>query len=89
MFTVTKAAGARLALKLEKKEAGQDAAMRFVRDEERAGWSVLVDKACETDIAFSHNGRKVLVVDEEASHLLRNKILDIKEADGKLCLHGR
>ncbi len=89
MFTVTEEAGARLASKLEKKEPGM--ALRFVRDDERGGWAVRPDKATKTDTAFAHKGHNVLVIDEESSDLLKNKILGIKETDEgpRLRLYGR
>jgi hypothetical protein len=65
--------------------------VRFVRDDDRGGWALRVDKPAASDTAFSHEGRKVLVLDEAASHLLRNKILDVKETDEgpRLRLYGR
>jgi Fe-S cluster assembly iron-binding protein IscA len=89
MFTMTKAAGARLAQKLENKDG--DATMRFVRDDERGGWSVRLGTAAASDVAFDYEGRKVLVLDPHASQLLRNKVLDIKETDEgpRLRLYGR
>jgi Fe-S cluster assembly iron-binding protein IscA len=79
MFTLTQAAGARLAHKLVKKDAGDDVALRFVRDGKRRGWAVRVDRAGPADDTFCHEGRVVLVVDQQSAHLLRNKTLDVVE----------
>ncbi len=79
MLTVTKAAGVRLAEKLVKKSAGDDVALRFTRQEKRRRWTLRLDKPCASDGTFSHEGRIVLVLDEQSSQLLRNRMLDTPE----------
>jgi len=81
MFTLTEAAGARLADKLAKKSAGDDVALRFTRQGEQRRWTLRLDKHCPADTTFSHEGRIVLMFDEQSSHLLRNRMLDIRETD--------
>jgi Fe-S cluster assembly iron-binding protein IscA len=81
MFTLTEAAGARLADKISKKSVDVDIALRFVRQGERRGWTLQIDKPCPSDVTFLHEGRIVLVLDEPSSQLLRNRMLDIRETD--------
>lgn len=82
MFNLTEAAGARLADKLAKKSAGDDDVLRFTHQEKSRRWTLRLDKPLASDTALSHEGRIVLVLDEKSSHLLRNKMLDIRETDG-------
>ena len=81
MLTVSESAGARLARKLVNKQAAEDVANRFVRDTKRKGWTIRLDHLRPNDATFAHDGRTVLLLDEQASHSLRNKMLDIKETD--------
>ncbi len=81
MLTVTKAAGARLAEKLAEKSAGDDVALRFIRQEKRRRWTLRLDNPGPSDAAFSYDGRIVLVLDEPSSQLLRNRMLDIRDTD--------
>ena len=81
MLTVTEAAAGRLAEKLANKSAGDDFALRFIRQEKRRRWTLRLDKFCPSDATFSHEGRIVLVLDEQSSHLLRNRMLDTRETD--------
>jgi len=81
MFTVTDAAGVCLAERLVEKDAEEDVALRFVRQRERRGWTLELDKPRPADITFLNEGRIVLVLDERSSHLLRNKMLDTRETE--------
>lgn len=81
MLTVTQAARVRLAEKLEGKQSAANRALRCVRHQTRAGWTFRLDKVVATDVAFAHDGRTVLVLDEKSSEMLRNKMLDIRETD--------
>ena len=91
MFTLTEAAGIRLAQKLAKKSAGEDVALRFVRQRKQRCWALRLDKPCPSDATFSHAGRIVLMLDEQSSHRLRNRMLDIRDTDEgpRLRLRGR
>jgi Fe-S cluster assembly iron-binding protein IscA len=91
MLTVTEAACTRLADKLAKKSADDDVALRFVRNKEKQGWALQLDKACPSDVSFSHEGRIVLVLDQRSSQLLRNRLLEVRETDEgpKLRLRAR
>jgi len=81
MFTLTAAAGARLAQKLAKKSAGDDVALRFTRRGKPRGWTLRLDKPFPSDATFTHEGRIVLVLDERASQMLRNRMLDVRDTD--------
>ncbi len=81
MLSLTEGAGARLADKLAKKSGGDDVALRFIRQEKRRRWTLRLDRPCSSDATFSHGGHIVLVLDEQSSHLLRNRMLDIRETD--------
>jgi len=81
MLTLTEAAGVCLADKLAKKSAGGDSAVRFIRRRKRRGWTLRVDKPGPSDATFSHEGRIVLVLDEESSQMLENRMLDTRETD--------
>jgi len=81
MLTVSESAGARLAHKLDKKQVAADIAMRFVRDEQRSGWTIRPDRARPEDVTFAHSGRTVLLLDELASRSLSHRMLDVKVTD--------
>ncbi len=81
MLTMTQSAGARLARKLAKKRAEENVALRFVRDATRGGWLLRLDRIQPTDVKLSHDGRTVVLLDEQVSNSLRNKRLDVKETD--------
>lgn len=81
MLTLTDAAGACLADRLAKKGAGGDEALRFLRRRKRHGWMLRLAKPGPTDATFSHDGRIVLVLDEQSSKLLNDRMLDIKQTD--------
>ncbi|MBI1826163.1 MAG: hypothetical protein HY287_04150 [Planctomycetes bacterium] len=81
MLTVTEAARARLARKLDRKKCTKDQALRFVRDDDRSRWSMQVDSIQAADVHYAHKGRTVLIVDEESAHRLRNRLLEVRETD--------
>lgn len=87
MFEVTETAGGRLAKKLEKKQANDDAAMRFVRKGE--GWKLRLDKPATGDVHFAHDGRTVLVLDAKAAKLLDERTLDTRESPAGARLYLR
>jgi hypothetical protein len=77
MFTVTQAAGIRLAQKLTKKQAGEEETMRFVRKPH--GWTLRLDTPGPDDVAVAHEGRTVLVLDPQAADLLADRTLDAED----------
>lgn len=82
MLTVTEAAGSHLAQLLEKRDAQEGVAVRFVDDGQ--GITLRKDNERDGDIAFQHEGRTVLLLDAQVSKLLAEDTLDI--VDAKLTL---
>jgi len=84
MLTVTEAASACLAEILKREEVPEGAAVRFVHEE--GGLRLQSDDERPGDTTFQHEGRTVLLLDEQVSELLADETLD---ADGpKLALRG-
>jgi hypothetical protein len=84
MFTVTKAAGLRLAQKLAAKHADAQMVLRFLRTDR--GWKLELDEPLPGDIAFVHEGRTVLVLDGEVAKSLANRTLDVRSTHAGLRL---
>jgi len=78
MLTVTKPGLERLCRKLARKGAADDMALRFTRRE--GGWALRLDRESVGDTAFSHNGRKVLLLDETVSKAMANMTLDTRQS---------
>ena len=81
MLTVTDAARARLARKLRSKNPPANRALRFARNDGRPTWGIHLDKIDNADVVYAHEGRTVLVVDEQASQMLNNKVLYVRETE--------
>ncbi len=81
MLTVTKTALGRLSNRLARKKAAQGMALRFTRRE--GGWTLRLDHESADDTAFTHDGRKVLLLDEAVSKALANTTLDVRKSDPK------
>lgn len=64
MLTVTPEALARLSQKLTHKRAATDFALRFRQT--AGGWKLRVDRLRPDDAAFTHDGRRVLLLDRAA-----------------------
>jgi Fe-S cluster assembly iron-binding protein IscA len=79
MLTMTEAAGAHLVDLLGEAEVPEDVAIRFVVEEEEL--TLRLDKECPGDEALSHEGKTVLLLDEEMSPMLSGKTLDIEPSD--------
>ncbi len=77
MLIVTLAARQCLLARLARKKAADDVAMRFTRGEN--GWQLGPDRASPDDVTFTHDGRKVLLIDEAASKAMANMTLDAKK----------
>jgi hypothetical protein len=76
MLTVTTGALGRLSSKLTCRNAGEEMALRFTRA--LGGWRLSLDSVCPADKTFSHEGRKVLLLDSTASKAMRNMTLDVR-----------
>jgi Fe-S cluster assembly iron-binding protein IscA len=81
MLTVTEAAGDKLASLIANAQAPKGVAIRAVAQEN--GITLQLDKAQPGDETFEHEGKTVLVADEEASKQLTGKTFDVvKTAEG-------
>jgi Fe-S cluster assembly iron-binding protein IscA len=84
MLTMTEAAGAHLVDLLGEAEAPEDVAIRFVVEPE--GLSLRLDKERPGDESLSHEGKTVLLVDDQISEMLIDKTLDVTQSDEGLKL---
>ena len=76
MLTVTPGAGVRLLRKLSRKGATDGMAKRFTR--KTHGWRLRVDRARRADTAITHEGRIVLLLDEQVSLAMADMTLDVR-----------
>ena len=79
MLNVTDPAAEHLAKLLQEADAPEGAAARFVAGQE--GLSLHLDNAKPGDDTIEHHGRTVLLLDEQISELLNDKILDLQETE--------
>ena len=88
MFKVSDAAAVRLAEKLERLEAPREKVARFCVD--REGLHLRLSKVRPGDTQFAHEGKTVLVVDDELVRRLASRTLDVKQtaAGSRLSLIG-
>ncbi len=86
MFKVSDAAAVRLAEKLERLEAPCEKVVRFCVD--REGLHLRLSKVRPGDTQFAHEGKTVLVVDDDLFQRLASRTLDVKrtEAGDRLSL---
>ncbi|HNQ23358.1 MAG TPA: hypothetical protein PKK06_09720 [Phycisphaerae bacterium] len=87
MLTVTTPALERLSRRLVRKGAADDVALRFTR--RQGGWKLGLDHECTGDTAFSHDGRKVLLLDEAVSSAMTHLTLDTQTGDRRSRLRLR
>ncbi len=80
MLTLTEAAGARLAQILDEERLPVEVAFRFVKEED--GIAMRPDTARPGDATFEHEGRTVLLLDEQVSGLLAAETLVVNDCDG-------
>ena len=87
MLTVTAAALDRLSRKLARKKPTDGVALRFTR--RAGGWRLGLDCARPADTEFTHDGRRVLLLDAAVSRAMTNMALDVKRTDSgpRLTLH--
>jgi hypothetical protein len=86
MLAVTDAAGAYLAQLLSDHDLSEDVAVRFIVEEQ--GLSLRQDNERPGDTTFEHEGRTVLLLDEQVSELLSADTLDIEDAQLTLSRPG-
>lgn len=79
MLTMTEAAGDHLQTLLEKSNAPDDAALRFVPGQQ--GLEITMDKPRDNDQQLEHAGRTVLLLDEQLAEKLDGHQLDAKQTE--------
>ncbi len=79
MFSITEAAGAHLAEMLKNAEEGDDVFLRLVQ--EKDGLALRHDSADARDKTLTHEGRTVLVLDDELWQELVDKALDLEDTE--------
>lgn len=79
MLTLTDAAGAHLSGLLGEVEAPDEAAVRIVLQDQ--GLALRLDQEQPGDKTFEHNGKKVLLLDEQVSNVLAEKTLDVEDSE--------
>lgn len=76
MLTITEAAGGYLNKWLDEAKAAPDTAVRLAVASK--GFTAALDKERPGDLTVDHDGRKVLLLDEQASSALSERTLDVK-----------
>ena len=79
MLTVTYAAGEHIAYMLSEHEVRDDVVLRI--ELTKGGIKMQPDKMRPGDETFDHNGKVVLVLDQQTSQLLGNKTIDLMTDD--------
>lgn len=79
MLTVTESAGAHLSTLLTEADAPEDVAVRFILDGQNL--AMALDNERPEDETFDHEGKTILLLDNQISELLADKTLDIEVAD--------
>ena len=79
MFAVTPEALERLSMKLTRRKAANDEALRARCSHGR--WKLRVDQAKPEDTAFAHDGRKVLLLDRAAAKQVSAMTLIVAETE--------
>ena len=79
MVTVTYTAGEQIAYMLSEHEVRDDAVLRIKWT--KGGVEMQPDKMRPGDETFDHNGKVVLVLDQQTSQLLGNKTIDLMTDD--------
>ncbi|MHC4442934.1 MAG: hypothetical protein ACYTF1_14435 [Planctomycetota bacterium] len=79
MLTVTESASGHLANLLVEAEAPEDVAVRFIL--EGQGLAMALDNERPEDEKFDHDGKTILLLDNQISELLADKNLDIETDD--------
>jgi Fe-S cluster assembly iron-binding protein IscA len=79
MLTLTEAAGEHLTQVLDNSKAPEQIAVRLVAGEN--GLAMAADQPKPEDTTFDHNGRTVLVLDQQVAQALDARTLDVEETD--------
>jgi len=88
MLTVTESAGQHMADLLKNNEAPEEAALRFVVQGQSLG--LTLSEAAPDDQKFEHDGRTVLLLDEQVAGMLDERTLDTEQTEegNQLSLSG-
>lgn len=81
MFTVTEAARGRLLSKLVDRKAADGEAFRFTR--KNGGWKLRLDQPQPNDTPLVHEGRSVLLLNDDTKQNMTKLTLDVVNADTK------
>ena len=81
MLKVTEAARNRLLSKLATHKAADNEAYRFMR--KKGGWKLRIDAAQPDDKKLAHNGRDVLLLDDDVLRKMTKLTLDVSTAESK------
>jgi Fe-S cluster assembly iron-binding protein IscA len=79
MLTLTDAATEHIANLLDETDTPDDTAIRLVASEE--GLAMVADNAKPEDTTFDHDGKTVLVMDQQVADALDGRTLDVAETD--------
>lgn len=79
MLNLTQAAGGYLSKVLEEASASPETAVRLAVEGE--GLQSTLDTVRPGDTTYNHEGRKVLLLDTQASRVLANRTLDVQPTD--------
>ena len=79
MLTMTEAAGSHLQTLLDKANAPDDAALRFVPGQQ--GLELTMDKPRDNDQQLEHGGQTVLLLDETLASKLEQYTLDATQTE--------
>ena len=79
MFILTEAAGGYLTAVLDNANVSEETAIRFVL--EGNALTPKLDNARPGDATFDHDGRTILVLDEQVSEVLADSTLDIQATE--------
>lgn len=81
MLKVTDAARNRLLSKLMLRKGSEGEAFRFTR--KKGGWKLRIDHARPNDTKLTHNGRDVLLLDQDVSRNMSKLTLDVTSMDSQ------
>lgn len=81
MLKVTQAARGRLLSKLMGRKAADGEAFRFMR--KKGGWKLRLDRAQPNDTTLVHEGRNVLLLDQDVSRNMTKLTLDVTSYESK------
>jgi Fe-S cluster assembly iron-binding protein IscA len=80
MLTITEAAGIYLTQILNDAEPPEDATIRIIPGQ-TGKLALQFDSTRPGDTTFDHNGKTVLILDEQVAQTLVNSTLDVQQAD--------